>query len=726
MNLSSVLRLLRSPHVPLKLTSVACLKAAVALLIVSVPALVYAQDEKPAVPQTAPVLRVQVMQPAKTLSDRSGAPRVQPKLRAAVSRPRANTGGSGLVYTCASNIATSTCNYLNTTVAGYYNSTFTNANANIYIQYGNVGLGQSSQYDNYVPYSQYVSALTNNTNQSANQTTAISSLNSNDASVYGNNNVEVTSALGTALGFSGMTGIKANSDSCTVGDAGCYNVIVTVIDATDAANNGFSLYYDDQGGTEPSTAYDFYGVVQHETDEALGTSSCDSTQSTPLSDGCSDGGSGTPSAVDLFRYSASGNLAIAASPSTTPGQYFSFDGGATNPVTGRDGSARVYNTLDNGDDYADYISSSPDCGTGEAVQDAEGCPGEDSGLSILNDGQSEITILNVVGYDIPPASAAGSLSPNSLTFTGVNVGSTSAYQRVFLTNTGSSTLTGVTFTVAGTDSSSFFLPANRTGCGSTLAAGAACTFQVAFKPTTAGALSGSIEITDNGSNSPQVLALSGTGITPTTASVNPTSMSFGSVNVGSTSAYTMATLTNTGAGTLYGISFTINGASASSFSIPSNHLVCASTLAAGASCSFDVAFTPTTTGSLSASVQISNSGTSSPQTIALTGTGTSAIVTLTPSSLTFYSTTVGSTAAYKMVTLQNTGTGTLSISSFSVTGTNATSFALPSNHQTCKLTLAAGSSCTFDVSFTPTATGALTASVQIATNASVSLTGTGK
>jgi hypothetical protein len=33
-------------------------------------------------------------------------------------------------------VATATCNYLNTTVAGYYNDTFTNANANIYVQYG--------------------------------------------------------------------------------------------------------------------------------------------------------------------------------------------------------------------------------------------------------------------------------------------------------------------------------------------------------------------------------------------------------------------------------------------------------------------------------------------------------------------------------------------------------------------------------------------------------------
>jgi subtilase family serine protease len=102
-------------------------------------------------------------------------------------------------------------------------------------------------------------------------------------------------------------------------------------------------------------------------------------------------------------------------------------------------------------------------------------------------------------------------------------------------------------------------------------------------------------------------------------------------------------------------------------------------------------------------------------------------VTLTPTSLTFASTLVGSTAATKAITVKNTGNSDLSITGITVTGTNASSY---SETHTCTSTLAAGSSCTVTVTFQPTTTGALTASVSIADDATgspqtVSLTGTG-
>jgi hypothetical protein len=65
----------------------------------------------------------------------------------------------------------------------------------------------------------------------------------------------------------------------------------------------------------------------------------------------------------------------------------------TNGVVGVGGSPKFYNTLANGDDYADFVSSSPDCGTNQAVQDAEGCPSEDAGLNILDDGGGELISL---------------------------------------------------------------------------------------------------------------------------------------------------------------------------------------------------------------------------------------------------------------------------------------------------------------------------------------------
>ncbi len=363
-----------------------------------------------------------------------------------------------LTYTCDPSVDAATCTYLNTTVAGYYSSSFTNANANIYIQYGTTGLGESNQYLNFVPYLPYLTALTSNANKSSLQISALAALNAYDNAPYGSGQVNLTAALATALGFTKITGIQPEGSPCIIGAAGCYNAIVTITN-----DSGTPLYYDNLGGPEPADAYDFYAVVEHETDEVLGTSSCIDTQSaigpadvgagdggaknsgaravvrtvrrvsqmtpmgpmTGLSDGC---GGSTPSAVDLFRYSAPGVLILDSSLSTTPGAYFSYNGGVTNGANGVGGSPKFYNTLANGDDYADFLSSSPDCGTNQAIQDAEGCPGEDKGLTILNDGGAETNILNAVGYDV----AAKSFSCSSeIDFLSQGAPGTQLYEGVY-------------------------------------------------------------------------------------------------------------------------------------------------------------------------------------------------------------------------------------------------------------------------------------------------------
>jgi hypothetical protein len=407
------------------------------LLLLGVAALGFAQDSQP-VPANSngPVKRIHVMNRSSILPDSDEVRRAFTPRTAVRPNIRPLNSGSGIQYTCDPSVTAATCDYLNTTVAGYYNSTFTNANASIYITFGSTGLGQSSGYDNYVTYDQYVSALNSNTNKSGVQTAALSALNTYDATPYGSNYVEITIALATALGLGpdaangGLTGTTANGVACTPGAQGCYNAVIVVSDTPD------TFYYDNLGGTEPADEFDFYGVVQHETDEVLGTSSCITTQGPSLSDGCDSGapaGTGTPSAVDLFRYSSAGELVLDSSVSTTPGAYFSFNGGSTNGAKGVGGTPKVYNTLNNGDDYADYLSSTPDCGTDEAIQDAEGCPGEDMGLTILNDGKSEITILNAVGFDVPGGATMTSPAPGSkltgpsATFTWTPVGGANSY-----------------------------------------------------------------------------------------------------------------------------------------------------------------------------------------------------------------------------------------------------------------------------------------------------------
>jgi len=330
-----------------------------------------------------------------------------------------------ITYRCDPSIAAATCNYLNTTVAGEYNSTFTDANADIYIQYGTTELASSEEELNDAIYSSYVAALAANADQDALQASALSALNSFAAPAYGSGNVELSAALESALGLGTPTGITSGGSSCsTIGSGGCYDGIITITN-----DPSTPLYYDNLGGTEAADAYDIYATIEHETDNLLGTASCITTSPT-LSDGCAGLGSGTPSAADLFRYSASGSLVVDSSLSTTPGAYFSYNGGATNGAVGSGGSPKYYNTLANGEGYGDFISSSPNCGTNQAIQDRTGCPGEDAGLGILNDGGSEINILNAVGYDLTSSSTA-TPEPGTVGLTMLGIGLVWAMRKRF-------------------------------------------------------------------------------------------------------------------------------------------------------------------------------------------------------------------------------------------------------------------------------------------------------
>ena len=104
--------------------------------------------------------------------------------------------------------------------------------------------------------------------------------------------------------------------------------------------------------------------------------------------------------------------------------------------------------------------------------------------------------------------------------------------------------------------------------------------------------------------------------TSTTISLDPTSLTFKSQSTGTTAPPQAVTLTNTGQAVL-----TINGIGATGDFSQSN--TCGSSLPAGASCVITVTFTPTTSGSRTGTLSITDSASGSPQHISLTGTGTS-------------------------------------------------------------------------------------------------------
>jgi len=211
-------------------------------------------------------------------------------------------------------------------------------------------------------------------------------------------------------------------------------------------------------------------------------------------------------------------------------------------------------------------------------------------------------------------------------------------------------------------------------------------------------------------------------VTGPVVTLSVSSLTFVSDTIGTTSAAQSATLTNSGNASLTISPISVSG----DFSETDN---CGTTVAAGSQCKISVTFTPTVVGTRTGTVTITNNASGSPQTIALSGMGvapgaTAPTVTLSPTSLTFVSQTDGTTSAAQTVTLTNSGTAALAISSITASG----DFALTQN---CGASVAAGASCAISVTFTPTAAGTRTGTVTITDNAgnspqTVSLSGGGE
>lgn len=308
------------------------------------------------------------------------------------------------------------------------------------------------------------------------------------------------------------------------------------------------------------------------------------------------------------------------------------------------------------------------------------------------------------------------LSPTSVNFGNQAAGTTSSPTPITVTNTGNATVTFTSIAVTGTNNTSF---GESDNCLPNLTVGNSCTINVTFSPATTGSFSAAVTLTDNATNNPQTVSLSGTGIAPVTLSA--TSISFGTVLVGSNKTANPVTLTNHMNVALTGITVATTGSSYSQVN------TCGTSIAAGATCTITVTFTPATNGTLTGSVTITDSANNSPQTISLTGVG-QLPVALNPLTLAFGTVKVGTTSAAKTTTATNNLKTTLTITSIALTGTDPGDYAISAN--TCGSSLAAGAKCTVSVTFTPKAIGSRPATLQFTDSATTSpqkvkLTGTG-
>ena len=201
-----------------------------------------------------------------------------------------------------------------------------------------------------------------------------------------------------------------------------------------------------------------------------------------------------------------------------------------------------------------------------------------------------------------------------------------------------------------------------------------------------------------------------------TLAIVPASPDFGVQPVGATSVPQTVTVTNNNNVTVNFGSIAITGTNSADFAKATD--TCTPSVAAGAQCSVSVTFTPSVAAAEAATLVFTDDDLNSPQNVSLSGTGSNSPgVGLAPTGLDFGNQLLATTSAPMTVTLTNTGAAALTINSFAASGDFAATSTGASACPTSPATLAAGGTCTINVTFTPTASGARTGTLSLADNA---------
>jgi hypothetical protein len=313
----------------------------------------------------------------------------------------------------------------------------------------------------------------------------------------------------------------------------------------------------------------------------------------------------------------------------------------------------------------------------------------------------------------------------TVTTTSLNAAAPSMPPYITIANPGALTLT---FSGTPTVTGPFAITGGTCNFSGSLSPGQSCSVVASFSPTADQSYTGSITINSNSNSSPNTILLSGKGIGTCSYTATLSSPTAFSSPPNVTTPTKTATLTNTGVCPITVPTYSLANNSSSAFSVVSNN--CPSTLNGGASCTYNIAFTPPAVTSYSAQMQL-NIPSYGIISSSLSGSGINApAVSFSPASLTFPTTNDGVTATAMSTVLKNVGNQPLTELAITLAGSNPTYFAFNGTNN-CGTSLAAGSSCTITVNFTPTsALTAYAATISVSDNASgspqtVALTGTG-
>jgi hypothetical protein len=319
-------------------------------------------------------------------------------------------------------------------------------------------------------------------------------------------------------------------------------------------------------------------------------------------------------------------------------------------------------------------------------------------VALTNTGSTTTLNIALSGTGVAPSDLVA--SPSSYSYGTVVVGS-SATETESVQNSGgqSLTITQATVTGAGFSISGLTLPL-------TLAPTQATSFTVKFAPTAAGGSNGTVSLTVTGISNTVDFAVSGTGVTPAVLTPTLASITYTNVTTGQTSSQT-ETLTNTG-----GVNTAVSAATASGTGFSVSGFT-AGTLTPGQSMSFTVTYAPTSVGTSSGTLTVTSNASNPSLSIPLSGTavGTPAVLTASPTSLTYTNVITGQ-SSNQTQTVKNTGGTSATISAATASGTGFSISGFTAG------TLTPGQSTSFTVTFAPTSAGTFSGTVTVMSNAS--------
>jgi hypothetical protein len=416
-------------------------------------------------------------------------------------------------------------------------------------------------------------------------------------------------------------------------------------------------------------------------------------------------------------------------------------GGASAPQTFTvtntgEAESSAIGTLLTGANIGEFEISNDDC-DGETLAGGDSCTVDTSFKPTTNGSKSASLVATAMvggtasatldGTGVDPANLT--ITPTPHDFGNQAVGTSSTAQTFTIENTGgvnSGTLSAAS--IGPPNGSQFDAVGGSNQCtGQVLSPGETCTYGLQFSPGSTGAKSSTLSFSASPGGTASA-TVSGTGVDPASLTISPSPHNFGGVATGSSSAAQTFTVENTGgadSGALGAAS--IGPPDGGQFSpVGGSNLCTGEVLSPGETCTYQVQFSPGSTGAKSTTLSFNASpgGTAS---AALSGTGlTPANLVITPSSYNFGN-VLGGTQPTFTFTVTNTGQATAGTIGSPSVGTAGGAFALVGSSCSGQ-TLAAGQSCPMTIRYTPNGTGTSNDSLSLSASpgGSVSATYQGK